>query len=137
MSYFINATSNSKKNAFITIKSTSIPFGINSKNQESLASPAELFLASFSACILKNLEWFSFLLKFEYSHADISVSSIRIEKPPKLDELNYILKIYSKDTSINLKLLKKNIEKHGTIYNTVSLSCSIVGEINIIKEWEM
>ena len=134
MPYSINAITTSQKNAFITIKATNIPFGVNSKNNEDLASPAELFLSSFSACILKNLERFSTLLKFEYSHAAISVNAIRNEKPPKLDEINYSLKIYSKDVSINLKLLKKNIEKYGTIYNTVNSSCSITGEINIIRE---
>jgi len=34
---------------------------------------------------------------------------------------------------LNVELLKKNIEKFGTIYNTIKLSCSISGTIKTIK----
>lgn len=49
-----------------------------------------------------------------------------------MDEINYDLKIYSQDSNLNIDLLKKNIEKFGTIYNTVKTSCSITGEITKI-----
>ena len=68
-------------------------------------------------------------MNFEYSNAEIMVSATRLEKPPRMDEINYELKIYSQDNNLNINLLKKNIEKFGTIFNTVKSSCSITGEI--------
>ncbi|GAB1418402.1 hypothetical protein MASR2M12_11670 [Bacteroidales bacterium] len=50
--------------------------------------------------------------------------------------VNYELIIYSSEENINTVLLKKNIEKFGTIYNTVKLSCNINGEIIQVKNDE-
>ncbi|SEM17972.1 Uncharacterized OsmC-related protein [Aquimarina amphilecti] len=129
MKYFSKASSSSKNNASIKIKDSQIIFGTTPESNDSLPNPAELFLGSFSACILKNVERFSILMNFNYSNAEIIVSTTRLEKPPRLDKINYELTIYSQDNNLNISLLKKNIEKFGTIFNTVKSSCFIVGEI--------
>lgn len=134
MEYFSKATSSSKENASIKIKESEIIFGITPESDDILPNPAELFLGSFSACILKNVERFSDLMKFEYSNAELIVNATRLEKPPRMDELSYELKIYSKDPHLNIDLLKKNIEKFGTIFNTVKASCKINGKIEKIIE---
>jgi uncharacterized OsmC-like protein len=134
MEYKITAQSSSKAKASIEIKQSSIEFGITPETDDSLPNPAELFLGSFSSCILKNVERFSNLMHFEYTSAEISVKATRLEKPPRMDEINYVLKVHSKDRNLNLDLLKKNIEKFGTIYNTVKLSCAIYGTIEKISE---
>jgi len=132
MKYTIKASSISNKDASMQIKQSEIPFGTTPESSDQLANPAELFLGSFSACILKNVERFSSLMHFKYSHAEITVSATRLEKPPRMDEIQYELLIYSPDNTLNINLLKKNIEKFGTIYNTVKLSCAITGEIKQI-----
>jgi uncharacterized OsmC-like protein len=134
MKYSCKANSSSKNNASIKIKQSEIIFGITPESVDNLPNPAELFLGSFSACILKNVERFSVLMNFEYTNAEIIVNSTRLEKPPRMDEINYELRIYSQDNNLNINLLKKNIEKFGTIFNTVKSSCSIVGEIKKISE---
>ncbi len=134
MNYIVKASSSSKNNASIHFKQAEFNFGITPESDELLANPAELFLGSFSACILKNVERFSTLMNFEYSRAELTVSAKRLEKPPRMDEIQYELKIYSQDSSLNIDLLKKNIEKFGTIFNTVKSSCSVVGTIQKIAE---
>jgi uncharacterized OsmC-like protein len=134
MKYFSKASSSSNNNASIKIKGSEIIFGITPESADNLPNPAELFLGSFSACILKNVERFSHLMNFEYSNAEIIVNATRIEKPPRMDEINYELIIYSHDNNLNINLLKKNIEKFGTIFNTVKSSCSVSGEIKKIPE---
>ncbi|WP_299339507.1 OsmC family protein [uncultured Psychroserpens sp.] len=134
MEYFSKASSSSKNNASIKIKESEIIFGITPESSDNLPNPAELFLGSFSACILKNVERFSILMNFEYSNAELIVNATRLEKPPRMDKLNYELKIYSQDNNLNIDLLKKNIEKFGTIFNTVKASCNINGEIKKISE---
>ena len=132
MEYFVKAISSSKDKASIKIKESEIVFGITSESADNLPNPAELFLGSFSACILKNVERFSMLMNFEYSHAEILVKATRLEKPARMDKLNYELIIYSQDINLNINLLKKNIEKFGTIFNTVKPSCTILGDIKVI-----
>ncbi|CAM4184650.1 OsmC family protein [Zobellia nedashkovskayae] len=134
MEYSIASRSSSKANALIDIKQSEISFGITPETEDSLPNPAELFLGSFSSCILKNVERFSILMNFEYTTAEILVRATRLEKPPRMDNINYVLKVYSQDESLNIDLLKKNIEKFGTIYNTVKLSCSIQGEVQKVSE---
>lgn len=136
MKYSSSARSKSKTDAQITIKASKIDFGITPETADKLPSPAELFLGSLSSCILKNVERFSVLMKFTYTNAEIIVTANRMEKPPRMDEISYALRIYSQDVHINCDLLKKNIENYGTIFNTIKTSCSIKGEINIISEEE-
>ncbi|HLU93278.1 MAG TPA: OsmC family protein [Membranihabitans sp.] len=129
MEYFVKAGSISKDHASIDIKHAEIQFGITPDSDDALPNPAELFLGSFTACILKNVERFSHFLKFEYSRADIVVKATRLEHPPRMDKVHYELMIFSNDQELNVDLLKKNIEKFGTIFNTVKTSCTITGNI--------
>ena len=127
MEYQIKGLAISNKDAAIQIKQSDIVFGTTSKSAEILPNPAELFLGAFASCMLKNVERFSSMMKFTYLKATVDVSAIRTEKPLKMDHIAYKLIIYSSDENLNIPLLKKNIEKFGTIYNTVKLSCNIDG----------
>lgn len=129
MEYQIKASSVSNKDATLHIKQSDIAFGTTSNSAELLPNPAELFLGAFASCMLKNVERFATALKFTYSKAEVNVSATRVEKPLKMDDIDYTLAIYSSDDILNIPLLKKNIEKFGTIYNTVKLSCNINGVI--------
>jgi uncharacterized OsmC-like protein len=130
MKYQIKASSASSQDATIHIKHSDIAFGTTKHTSESLPNPAELFLGAFAACMLKNVARFSGLMNFNYTEAILDVNATLLEKPPRMDEIEYILTIYSNDKKLNTDLLKKNIEKFGTIYNTVKLSCSISGTIS-------
>ncbi len=134
MSYSIQSTSTAKTSATIHIKNSNFQFGTTAETSETLASPAELFLGAFSACMLKNVERFSEFMHFTYEKAEVNVTGTRQEKPPRMDKIHYELRIYSQDQNLNLELLKRNIEKFGTIYNTVKLSCEIEGGIVQINE---
>lgn len=134
MEYIARANSTSKDKASIRIKQSEINFGITPETADALPNPAELFLGSFTACILKNVERFSQILNFDYTRAEIVVKATRLEKPPRMDQVRYVLKIYSNDQELNIDLLKKNIEKFGTIFNTVQASCAVSGEVVKITE---
>ena len=133
MDYQIKASSISNNDAVVHIKQSNLDFGTTSKTAETLPNPAELFLSSFAACILKNVERFSGMMKFTYTKATLEVNATRLENPPRMDNIVYDLTIYTHDKKLNSDLLKKNIEKFGTIYNTVKLSSSISGTIRAIE----
>ncbi len=130
MKYHIKASSISNQDAVVHIKQSKIDFGTTTKTAGILPNPAELFLSSFASCILKNVERFSNMMKFNYTKATIEVNATRLENPPRMESIIYNLTIQSSDKKLNSDLLKKNIEKFGTIYNTVKLSCSISGTIS-------
>ena len=130
MNYSIQAESVADNEGNIFIKESKIDFGTTPKAEETLPNPAELFLGAFASCILKNVERFTKLMQFNYEKAALSVKAARLEHPPRMEHLSYELLIYSQDEKLNLKLLQKNIEKFGTIFNTVKQSCSISGEIS-------
>ncbi|WP_282049979.1 OsmC family protein [Maribacter aquivivus] len=129
MNYKINASSDFNNDGEIHIKKSNMVFGTTSQTSETLPNPAELFLGSFASCMLKNVERFSMLMKFKYNHTTLEVKAERLENPPRMDNIIYSLNIYSNDIKLNIDLLQKNIEKHGTIYNTVKQICTINGTI--------
>ncbi|WP_341214579.1 OsmC family protein [uncultured Wocania sp.] len=133
MNYNIKASSISNQDGVVHIKQSNIDFGTTSKTAEILPNPVELFLGSFASCILKNVERFSGMMKFIYTKATIEVNATRLENPPRMENIIYNLTIFSNDEKLNSGLLKKNIEKFGTIYNTIKLSCSISGTISTIE----
>jgi uncharacterized OsmC-like protein len=131
MNYHIKASSISKQDAFIHIKQSNVAFGTTSATAESLPNPAELFLGSFAACMLKNVERFSEMMKFSYTGATLVVNATRLENPPRMENIVYELTINSEDKKLNSDLLKRNIEKFGTIYNTIKLACAISGTVSV------
>ncbi len=78
MEYSISATSRAKNDASIVVKQSKIDFSTTEKTTEQLPNPAELFLGSFAACLLKNVERFSGLLHFEYDRTSVQVSATRL-----------------------------------------------------------
>lgn len=129
LNYQITASSISSQDAVMHIKQSDIDFGTTPKTEDELPSPAELYLGAFSACMLKNVERFSKMMRFSYTKTTVEVNATRLENPPRMDNIDYKLTIYSNDPKLNKDLLKRNIEKFGTIYNTVKLACSITGSI--------
>lgn len=131
MNYQIEASSISNEDAVIHIKQSNIVFGTTAATAETLPNPAELFLASFAACMLKNVERFSEMMKFSYTSATLEVNATRLENPPRMENIVYELTINSEDKKLNSDLLKRNIEKFGTIYNTIKLACAISGTVSV------
>lgn len=134
MNYSIKAVSKATDDPVIHVKQSHIGFGTTEKTSETLPNPAELFLGSFAACILKNVERFSGMMRFGYEKAEFTVHAERLENPPRMDHLTYELTIHTQDENLNSELLKKNIEKYGTIYNTVKQVCEISGTILVHKD---
>lgn len=131
MEYFVNGKSSSNGQADFAIRQSEISFGIAGDEKE-LPNPAELLLGAFAACCLKNVERFSKILKFHYETAQIEVKAERQNAPSKITSIHYIIQIKSDDERLNVKLLHKNIKKHGTIYNTLKAACTISGDIQIV-----
>lgn len=129
ISYSLSATSSSSEEGRITARDNTFVFGATGSSD--LPSPVELLMGAFAACCLKNVERFSSFMKFRYTHAEITLTGIRQDQPPMLHTLKFDLVVYSDDAKINTDLLLRNLQKFGTIYNTLSAVCRIEGEIHV------
>ncbi|MGK0388379.1 MAG: putative OsmC-like protein, partial [Maribacter sp.] len=74
------------------------------------------------------------LLKFDYKNAQIEVIGERQNAPPKMKAIRYTIQIKSQDEQLNVDLLHKNIQKYGTIYNTLKETCEVSGIVKISKD---
>jgi uncharacterized OsmC-like protein len=63
--YKISATSTEGGEATATANNGTIHFDASAGRQENLPNPAELLLTSLAACMLKNVERFSEILKYD------------------------------------------------------------------------
>jgi len=129
LTYHLSATSSPSEEGCVNTGPNTVVFGAT--KESTLPSPAELLIAAFAACCLKNVERFSTYMKYEYEHAEIKVTSTRQAQPPMIRAIQFELVVVSKDSKINGDLLLRNLQKFGTIYNTLDAVCEITGEIRV------
>jgi uncharacterized OsmC-like protein len=110
-------------------KQTRIDFDSGPTPSLTLAGPAELLAAAFAACVLKNITRFSEILSFRYEGAAIDVVAEREESPPRISRIHYVLRLTTDEPEQRVENLRKNIEKFGTIYNTLAAVCDVTGEV--------
>jgi uncharacterized OsmC-like protein len=91
--------------------------------------PAELLAASFSACLLKNLERAGQLLAFQYDDAEVEVVARRQDDPPRFVEITYVMRINTAEPQRRIDLIHRNLQKFGTVYNTLAAVCAVHGTI--------
>ena len=114
----------------------STPFDGTAGRVEALPGPADVLCAALCACVLKNVERFSHLLKFRYESARVRVSAERTAPPPRIVRMHYELEVTTSEPAARVELLHRNIEKFGTITNTLSLACEVTGSIRAVSKPE-
>lgn len=92
-------------------------------------NPAEMLLASLAACILKGTERVTPMLKFELRGVEVSLHGVRQDSPPKMIRVDYEIVVDTDETDARLALLHKNLQKYGTIYNTLADATDLSGTI--------
>jgi uncharacterized OsmC-like protein len=93
-------------------------------------NPAELFLASIAACMLKGIERVTPILKFSLRGVAVRLVGGRQDSPPKMISVEYELWVDTDEPDRRLALLHDNVRKFGTIFNTVSAACPLEGTIH-------
>ena len=90
-------------------------------------NPAELFLASIAACMLKGIERVTPLLDFRLQGVTVSLQGVRQDAPPKMLSVTYEITVDTEEPDARLDLLHKNVRKYGTISNTVAEALTLSG----------
>jgi uncharacterized OsmC-like protein len=112
-----------------TLKDREIEFDTSRTGDPDVPGPAELLALAFAACLLKNVERFSHLLSFDYDGASVAVTAQRQESPPRFTAFRYELRIRTNEEPHRVALLHRNLQRFGTVYNTLAASCDVEGEI--------
>lgn len=129
LEYQVNATVVSGGAAKSFANHSEISFDATSGRDEVLPNPAELLLTSVAACILKNVQRYSEILKIPYRSAKITVNGTRNDNPPFMKEITYRLEVDTDADDKKIANWHKNILKFGTISNTVAKAVRFKGEM--------
>lgn len=92
-------------------------------------NPAELFLASIAACMLKGIERVTPLLDFDLQGVSLTLRGVRQDAPPKMLSVTYEITVDTDEPDARLDLLHKNVRKYGTISNTVAEALVLEGAL--------
>jgi uncharacterized OsmC-like protein len=92
-------------------------------------NPAELFLASIAACMIKGIERVTPMLHFDLRGVEIHLHGVRQDSPPKMVSIDYELIVDTDEDDRRLDLLHQNVRKYGTISNTVAAATKLEGVI--------
>ncbi len=92
-------------------------------------NPAELLLAALGACMLKNIERVSPILKFSYRGVHIDLHGQRQDSPPRMRSIRYRILVDTDESNARLSLLHQNVQKYGTVYNTVAPGTELSGTV--------
>lgn len=129
MRYEVDARIVTPGRAEVTTKRTTIAFDSSPGAGDELPGPAELLAAAFSACLLKNVERFSVMQPFRQSGAWVHVEVERRDTPPAFTRITYELHVVTDETQRRVDLLHHNLQRYGTVFDTLAAACEVTGEI--------
>jgi uncharacterized OsmC-like protein len=92
-------------------------------------NPAELLMAALAACMIKSVERVTPMIKVNVRGVDVTITAKRQDSPPKLIDITYKIVVDSDEPSHRLELLHQNIQKYGTVFNTLSAGTAIQGTL--------
>ena len=100
------------------------------EGREDAFNPAELLLASLAACILKGAERMIPMLEFSLRGIDVALQGQRQDAPPRMVRIDYQIVVDTDESDQRLDLLLRNLQKYGTISNTLAGAVELVGSIS-------
>ena len=127
--YHVAATTTGTGVSTIRTNQSELRFDSSPLQGDEFPGPGDLLASAFAACIIKNVERMSELLPFAYEEASVAVTAERQDSPPKITRITYDLTVVTDEPDQRVDLLHRNIERHGTIYNTIAAACDVSGTI--------
>ena len=100
---------------------------------ENLFGPAELLAASLAACLLKGLARVAVPMHISYHGASVEVTAVRVDDPPRISWLEYLLRIRTEEPPERVDRLAETILKHSTVYTTLTKACEVAGKVEAVR----
>ena len=96
-------------------------------------NPAELFLAAIAACMIKGIEQVAPMIHFHFKGVQVKLHGSRQDAPPMMIAVDYESVVDTMEDDRRLELLHTNVQKPGTISNTVAKATKLEGTIRRLK----
>ena len=129
LTYTVSARRLDSHGSLARTKNAEIALDTDMAGRSDAFNPAELFLASIAACMIKGIERVMPMLNFSLSGVEVSLHGERQDSPPKMTSVTYVLTVDTDESDHRLELLHKNGRKYGTASNTVAEVVNLTGEI--------
>lgn len=129
LEYHVSARRIDAHGSEATAKEARLTLDTDMKGRPDAFNPAELFLASIAACMIKGIERVAPMINFEFRGVDIKLHGVRQDAPPMMISVNYEIIVDTDEDGRKLELLHTNVRKYGTISNTVAKATRLEGTI--------
>lgn len=129
LEYSVHARRVDDHGSLATTKKADITLDTDIKGRDDAFNPAELFLASVAACMIKGIERVMPMLKFELRGVEVKLHGVRQDSPPKMISIDYEIIVDTDEDDRRLELMHTNVRKFGTISNTVAEATKLEGRI--------
>lgn len=129
MTFNLRAEHPSSGPTLVTSKQAILAIDTGLTGSQTELNPIELLMASQAACFIKGIERIAPTLNFSFSKVEVFLKAQRPETEARISDLSYRIEIETEESDARLELLHKNLKRQGTIYNTISASANLHGEI--------
>lgn len=129
LEYHVTAHRTDAHGSIATTKDAEVILDTDINGRPDAFNPAELFLASIAACMIKGIERMVPMLKFDLRGVEVKLHGVRQDSPPKMVSVDYELIVDTDEDDRRLDLLHLNVRKFGTISNTVAAATKLEGVI--------
>ena len=129
LEYEVHARRIDAHGSLATTKRAELVIDTDLNGRDDAFNPAELFLASIAACMLKGIERVTPMLKFDLRGVEVRLKAVRQDAPPKIISVAYEIIVDSDESDQRLELLHTNVRKYGTIFNTVAEAAGLSGTL--------
>lgn len=129
LDYHVTARRIDSHGSEATTKDARIVLDTDMAGRDDAFNPAEMLLASLAACTLKGAERVVPMLKFDLRGIEITLHGARQDSPPEMVRIDYEIVVDTDETDARLDLLHRNLQKYGTIHNTLAGALDLSGTI--------
>lgn len=125
----INARRVNERESICRREGTSIAMATHTGVHRDALNPNELLLASVAGCLIRSIEKCTPAMKFALRDIQVKVEGVIQDIPPQLTGIRYQLILDTDESDRRIEDLHRQLQRHGTICNTLSLSLNIEGSV--------
>ena len=129
LSFSLEAKRNDSSGSLVTAKSAELTIDTSLAGRPEALNPVELLLASQAACFIKGIERLAPTLEFDFRGVKVFLEADRPENEARIAQIRYRVIIETDESDQRIALMHKNLQKQGTIYNTLSAGTELVGSV--------
>src|SRR6478672_6256069 len=120
LEYNVSARRRDAHGSEATTKDATIVLDTGTQGRLDAFNPAELFLASIAARMIKGIERAAPMIHFQFRGVEVQLHGFRQDTPPLMASIEYVIILDTDEDDRRLELLHTNVRKYGTISNTVA-----------------